>query len=83
MEPGGGPELELADRQVAACERVAARVGPSLTSSLKMASLTFGGLRVRRIITTSAPYPHVQKERSSWYLPVVPVVRLAYYGPVS
>lgn len=32
MEPGGGPELELADRQVAACERVAARVGPSLTS---------------------------------------------------
>ena len=33
MEPGGArPELELADRQVAACERVAARVGPSLTS---------------------------------------------------
>ena len=65
MEPGGGPELELADRRIAARERVAARVGPSLTSSLKMASLTFAGLRVRRITTTFAPGPHVQKERSS------------------
>ena len=65
MEPGGGPELELADRQFALCERVAARVGPSLTSSLEMDSSIFAGLKVRRIITTSAPYPHVQKERSS------------------
>ena len=64
MEPGGGPELELADRQVAACERVAARVGPSLTSSFKMASSTFGVLQVRRIIMPFAPDPHGPSERA-------------------
>ena len=64
MEPGGGPELELADRRVVACERVAARVGPSLTSSLKMASLTFGGLQVRRIIMPFAPNSHGPSERA-------------------